>query len=130
MRVLDVQVPIYDWKLTFVTIFDKNDAETLKNYVHGNIKGFPEDELKRILKSVEHESYNGGVTITSLDKHRAVIVIYKWSNEDEFQKVLNHEKRHCVDNIVDSCRIEDSEAAAYLDGYISQAVYKNISQLK
>lgn len=37
--------------------------------------------------------------------------------------VVNHEKRHIEDRILQHCGIDDIEAAAYLAGYLSKFIY-------
>jgi hypothetical protein len=37
-------------------------------------------------------------------------------------KILNHEKRHAADDILEWANIHDAEAAGFLDGYLSQFI--------
>lgn len=130
MKQVDIHVPIYDWTLSFIVVLDKIDHQPVEEFVTKNLQGFPKKALDEILASIDSECYNGGETVTSMSMHKAVVVIFKWSDESYFYNVLNHEKRHCVDNILEDCHIHDREAAAYLDGYISAQIHKQINNLK
>lgn len=127
MRRIDFQVPIYDWKISIVTILNKycyNDLCSLLD------KFDVEDSMKTaILKEVKADSFNGGKTLTRKGTREVVVILFPWKTELDFIRTLNHEKRHVIDDIVEWHDL-DFEAAAYLDGYISCEIYKRLGELK
>lgn len=127
MRRIDFQVPIYDWKVSVVTILNKycyNDLCSLLDEFD------VEDSMKTaILKEVKAGSFNGGKTLTRKGTREVVVILFPWKTELDFIRTLNHEKRHVIDDIVEWHDL-DFEAAAYLDGYISCEIYKRLGELK
>ena len=127
MRRIDFQVPIYDWKVSVVTILNKycyNDLCSLLDEFD------VEDSMKTaILKEVKAGSFNGGKTLTRKGTREVVVILFPWKTELDFIRTLNHEERHVIDDIVEWHDL-DFEAAAYLDGYISCEIYKRLGELK
>ena len=127
MRRIDFQVPIYDLKVSVVTILNKycyNDLCSLLDEFD------VEDSMKTaILKEVKADSFNGGKTLTRKGTREVVVILFPWKTELDFIRTLNHEKRHVIDDIVEWHDL-DFEAAAYLDGYISCEIYKRLGELK
>lgn len=128
MRRIDFQVPIYDWKVSVVTILNKycyNDLRSLLDEFD------VEDSMKTaILKEVKAGSFNGGKTLTRKGTREVVVILFPWKTELDFIRTLNHEKRHVIDDIVEWHDLDSFEAAAYLDGYISCEIYKRLGELK
>lgn len=129
MRQFSFKLPIYDWTLTFITVLDKTDASPIEEYINTYMPKLPQSTKESIINAVANEYFNGGETLTSMSGKKAIIIIFRWSEESYFYNVLNHEKRHCIDNIMEDCHIPDKEAAAYLDGYISAELHKQIHLL-
>lgn len=66
---------------------------------------------------------NGGSTFRNLDMKQFLVIIHPCKNEQTRRMVVNHEKRHIEDRILQHCAIDDIEAAAYLAGYLSKFIY-------
>ena len=68
---------------------------------------------------------NTGFTQTDFNKRRSVVGISKTTSKEQLINTIVHEAKHVQSHI---CRYynvsEDSEAAAYLIGYITQQMYK------
>lgn len=126
MRRIDFEVPIYKWKITIVTIYNKE----CKSDVAKLLKEFNLPEKEAILECVEKESFNGGKTFTKRDSRTLVTIIFPWKTEADFANVINHEKRHIIDDILEWHNIQDAEAAAYLDGFVSEEIFNKLNQLK
>lgn len=66
-----------------------------------------------------------GFTYSDFDKKKSIVGISLSTSEEQFFNTLVHEIKHVQSHI---CRYynvkENSEAAAYLSGYIAQKVYK------
>lgn len=130
MKQFSISVPIYDWCLTFITTYDSTDASSIRGYIEECMPKLPKEAKEHIVDSVSRGDFNGGETLTSMSSKKALVIIFRWSDESYFYNVLNHEKRHVVDNILEDAHINDKEAAAYLDGYISAELSKQIQILK
>jgi len=127
MRRVNIRIPIYDWDLTLITIYNAEDAEPYRKYLQ-EIEA-SEEAIETSVGYVLRHCVNGGDTWRDVGQRTATIVIYPWTDEEHFIETLNHEKRHLVDRIMEWARINDTEAAAYLDGYVSKEVFKHIKEL-
>ncbi|MBQ0074580.1 MAG: hypothetical protein KBT34_10335 [Prevotella sp.] len=125
MKRLDFHIPIYDWDVTVVTIYNKED----KNPVDEIFKEFGiEDE--DAIDNIVYERCNGGETYANAGARQALLLIYRFESTNIFHNVLNHEKRHLIDRIGNVHLIKDEkEAVAYLDGYVSEQIYSNLNKL-
>ena len=66
-----------------------------------------------------------GFTHTNFDKKRSIVGISLTTSKDQFFNTLSHEIKHVQSHICMYYNVkEDSEAAAYLIGYIIQKMYK------
>ena len=128
MRRIDFKVPIYDWDITVATIYDCNDYNSVKSLLE-EIDAEPTGK-EWVLNNVEKEAINGGDTWYDTGIRKIVCIIFKWTEPIEFWTVLNHEKRHMVDRIMEHHGINDTESAAYLDGYLTTQIYSRINELK
>lgn len=125
MRRFDFEVPIYGWEITIVTIFDKNDEQPVKDL-------FDEFDIDddNAIDNIINERYDGGETYVNTGQRQGVILIYKFDNINVFHNILNHEKRHLLDRIgLVHLILEEREAIAYLDGYVSEQIYSNLDKL-
>lgn len=127
MRRIEFKVPIYDWNVVVVTIYDQNDVVPLKQEL---------DAIDAEQQAAEHDLYNvrrhgvdGGDTWWDSDLRKSLVIIFPWTSKAKFYEVLNHEKRHVVDRILENTHINDIEAAAYLDGYISKQIFTHLKEL-
>lgn len=126
MRRVDFHIPIYDWDITIVTLYDsgcKQDLGKLIDEFNLPLK----EELFELLDS---KSYDGGRTFSRKKSREEVVILFPWRSEEAFQNVLNHEKRHVIDDIVEWHDLKSPEAAAYLDGYVSKEIYKRLEELR
>lgn len=125
MKRINFKIPIYDWNVTVCTLYDKSCEDDLKKL--SKEFNFPdEDDIVELLQN----GRNGGRTYTKTGTRDIVILLFPWTNEEWFIRTINHEKRHVVDDIIEWHNIQDKEASAYLDGYISAEIYKQLNQLK
>lgn len=125
MRRIDFKVPIYDWDITIITIYN----EFCKEQVSELIDEFELPDRDELLQLVG-EGFNGGRTYAKTSSREIVVILFPWTSEIQFEKSLNHEKRHIIDDIVEWHNLEGKEAPAYLDGYISGEIYKQLDKLK
>ena len=125
MQRLNFHIPIYDWDITVVTIYNKEDDKPIKE-LFGELNIIDDNAIDNIV----YERYNGGETYTNADTRQALLLIYKFETINIFHNILNHEKRHLIDHIGNVHLIKDEkEAIAYLDGYVSEQIYSNLDKL-
>ena len=125
MKRLDIQIPIYDWHITILTIYNKDDEYSVKE-VFDEFEIIDDDAIDNVV----NERYNGGDTYVNASLRQAVLVIYKYDSINRFHNIINHEKRHLIDRIGNVHLIRDEkEAIAYLDGYVSEQIYSNLDKL-
>ena len=60
MKRVDLHVPIYDWTVTIITIYNQGCKEAVQKV----LKDFNLPQQEKILNDVSKENYNGGVTFT------------------------------------------------------------------
>lgn len=127
MRVIKFKIPIYDWKITIALIESVEDASSLATI----LKPFRVDKnsLEKELAFVRNNSFDGGDTWRDFDRREGLIIVFRCTSKAVLYEVINHEKRHLVDRILQWARIDDLEAAAYLDGYISKQLFTKMQDL-
>lgn len=68
---------------------------------------------------------NTGFTYTDFDKRKSVVGISKTTLQEQFLNTIVHEAKHVQSHICRYYKVEeDSEAAAYLIGYIIQQMHR------
>lgn len=68
---------------------------------------------------------NAGFTYTDFDRRKSIIGISKTTSQEQFLNTLVHEAKHVQSHICKYYNVEeDSEAAAYLIGYIIQKMHR------
>lgn len=128
MRRVDIDIPIYGYTLTVVTIYDKNDEQSVRDLYKELGIDFPQCEND--FENIREERFDGGESYTFPGDRIGLILIYKFEDVGRFINVLNHEKRHFIDRIAQAHGFSDEmECCAYLDGYISEQIYNHIKEL-
>ena len=120
MKIKRINIPIFRYSLTFIEVEDYDDYKIIGK----ELKRFdlPSETLNEVINNTQH-SYDGGITLTNGGKMQIVVIIYKHSSERQRTELINHEKRHVIDDIMTSLGIKDKETPAYLDGYISSKIF-------
>ena len=73
---------------------------------------------------------NTGFTYTDFSKRKSIIGISEVTSKEQFFNTLVHEAKHAQSHICKYYNVaEDSEAAAYLSGFIAQKAYKCFKHL-
>lgn len=126
MRRVDFKVPIYDWTITIVTIYDRGCRDDVAKV----LDEFNLPMRKEVLKAVEDGSFNGGKTFSRKTSREEVVILFPWKSEEDFIRTLNHEKRHVIDDISEWHDLTCPESVAYLDGYVSCEIFKRLGELK
>lgn len=127
MRLVKFNVPIYEWKVSIALVESENDAGSLANILKSI--GADKDVLEQEVNYVRNNFHDGGDTWRDFDKREGLIIVFKCTSKEALYEVINHEKRHLVDRILQWAHINDFEAAAYLDGYISKQLFTKIQDL-
>lgn len=128
MRYIEFDIPIYDWSLCVVTLYDETDRdEYVRLCERYNIDSEQSNEdIDKIVKGVK----DFACCYTAGDYHTGLICIGPWSEEYLFHGNIGHEVRHYVDDIQSRIGLENGEATAYLTGYIHLEIYKRVKELK
>jgi hypothetical protein len=121
MKLKNINIPIYDFSLILVEIENKDDADAVEKQL-SRVK-VPNDEVESVKDYISKESKNGGNTYTNSDLKKILVMLYPCESDRERRNVINHEKRHVVDRIMQWASVDDIEAAAFLDGFISEFMY-------
>ena len=123
MKITKFNVPIYDWNIWFVDysdgVMEKKGRRTFDNLCKRLSVG---SENKTELEGNVFDGYGGGDCYTQPAWQRMIVMIGKMKSHKMRLRILNHEKRHAVDDILEWANIHDAEAAGFLDGYLSQFI--------
>lgn len=114
-------IPIYDFEVTFIEVESKNDKEQvveLMTLFDCNI-----DDIRELERYVDNEYMNGGDTFRDMRKKRFLVVLSPCESEEKRREIINHEKRHVEDRLLEWVGVHDIEASAYLAGYLSKFMY-------
>lgn len=121
MKKIKVKIPMYDYDVTWVEIESVQDKEKVFQEMK-NLKCNKEG-MDDVIDNIEKECMNGGSTFRNLDMKQFLVIIHPCKNEEMRRCVVNHEKRHIEDRLLQHCGVDDIEAAAYLAGYLSKYIY-------
>ena len=121
MKIKNIKIPIYDFTITILEVENSNDSEIIGKKLRKF--GVDADEINEIEDNIKNNYINGGFAYRDFSMKQFCIMIYKCENTVWRRNVINHEKRHIVDRIMEWAHIKDIESPAYLDGYISKYMY-------
>lgn len=116
-----IKVPIYNFKVDFCEIESEKDDNCVKRFLKS--VRMAEDIIEEICEAVKEDSVDGGWTLANLGRKHIVIVLLRMRSASTRRRVLSHEKRHCEDDILKHCDIDDDEAAGYLAGFLGENIY-------
>lgn len=121
MKLKRIKVPIYDFRITVIEVESPSDSSE----VEFQLKRFrlEKSKIDEIKYAINNDWRNGGDTFRNTDSRIICVLIYKCTNQTIRRNIINHEKRHVVDRILEWASIDDIESAAFLDGYISEYMY-------
>jgi hypothetical protein len=117
----EFSVPVYDFKIIFIEIESKDDAEKAR-FVFRRFK-MKSENINEELDNITNGFINGGNTYRNMERKLLLVIIYQTTSEKTRRNVVNHEKRHVEDRILEYCQINDFEAASYLAGFLSEKIY-------
>ena len=118
MRKSRFKIPIYDFDVTLIEVDGSGDVEPIRRLLR-RVGGRNESLESEILGAVENGSIDGGWTLSALGRSLFYVILLPMSSSEQRIRVLNHEKRHIEDDLLEYCGVNDKEAAAYLAGYLS-----------
>lgn len=121
MKKIEFNIPIYNFDVTIIEVESKEDKDQVKSIME-DFK-ISSEQIKETCDYIEQESMNGGDTYRNLPLRKFLVIIYPCKNIDVRREVINHEKRHIEDRMLNYLSIDDIEAAAYLAGYLSIYMY-------
>lgn len=121
MKIKHVKVDVYRWKVDVIELSNKDTFDDVQKVIQKYKLG--KEITDTIKKEMKENCRDGGYTFTKYGKWQSVIFLYKMSSKKIRRNILNHEKRHVEDDIVQYLGINDKEAVAYLAGYLSENIY-------
>ena len=116
-----IKVPIYDFTITFVEVEKEDDKCAISKLMLSH--ELPKELIDEVKDKIEKGCIDGGLTTTRPSSHEIFVLLYKSSNETKRRNVVNHEKRHVEDDILEITKVEGQEASAYLAGFLSEHIY-------
>lgn len=120
MRHIRFEIPIYDYTLILLAL---NDAD-IENGCDDKLCciGVSEQIRKIVHDECEEGSCDGAITFHSSGNHQIVSVFYPMRSTGRARECFMHELYHIVTDIAKTTDI-DSEAGAYLQGYIGELAW-------
>lgn len=127
MRYIEIDVPIYDWSLCVVTLYDEGDKE---EYVELCKKhNIEEEQSSEDIEKITNGIRDFAVCYTTKETHDTLICVGPWTYSYMMHGNLAHKIRHFVDDIQNQLVLETGECTAYLTGFITVEIYKRIDEL-
>lgn len=125
MKIRDLGIRKYGWRLRiYYAVTCYHAAEILESL---NEIGCPAELMQRIQGNLEKCDMDTGFTYSNKDRRESVIVIGLHSSPPEFINSFEHELRHLVDDIAQTCGLEMAgEDVAYLTGDVNSALWEDI----
>lgn len=121
MKKIEFNIPIYDFNVIILEVESKEDKAEVNTIL---LNFIPDKEsIDEVLGYIENGDMNGGDTFRNMLYRKFIVVLYPFKDIETRREVINHEKRHIEDRILEYCNINDIEASAYLAGYISKYMY-------
>ena len=121
MKKTEFNIPIYDFDVTILEVESKEDKAEVNTILSNFIPD--KESIAEELAHIEGGATNGGVTFRNLLRKKFIVVLYPFEDIETRRMIINHEKRHIEDRVLEYCGISDIEASAYLAGYISKFMY-------
>jgi hypothetical protein len=124
-----VEVPIYGYTIWLVKLsFDDYKKEVRPTTASIGLKSkridLDEETCDEIDENIKDGDYNGAITCHRGKQRKAVVFFYPIDNEEKAVEIYDHEKRHLEDFILNFLDVDDTEAAAYLAGYLGKVFWK------
>ena len=127
MKVIKFEVPIYDWEVK-ILIASKKDADQI-NRILKKFK-IPKKNRENTIFELK-KGYWGGDHIYNRLSQRSIILVSNCKSIQGLSKILFHELRHLEDRILETMSVENNtEAAAFLSGYIYRKIIPKLFKLK
>lgn len=123
MKVKQINVPYYKWKVITITIEDYKDKDEVNKKMHS--LRMRDEDIENINNMIDGESSEGAVCHFNLSRLWAVIIVFPHKKVKDFVSTLVHEGRHAADEVIETVGLEGSESAAYLTEYI---IFKMIEE--
>jgi hypothetical protein len=120
MEIKSVKIDLYDWDVNCIFLNDEyNDNDVVDKVCE--MSSSHQVENARVLlrdKAIKNNA------VCSTDNHNTLVVFMPFSDDNGKINTITHELRHVVDDMCLVLGINDTEAAAYLTGYIGERIWK------
>jgi hypothetical protein len=121
MKKREIHINIYEYDVTYIEITSPKDKRLVEDVMVE--MGCSEDDLNDIRFCFDNGFVDGGFTFRNLFKKTFLVLVFPCTTKEYRRMVVNHEKRHVEDRILEHCEVKDIEAAAYLAGHLSMFIY-------
>ena len=121
MKTTEFKIPIYGFDVIILEVQSKEDKAEVNTILSNLIPN--KESIDGVLDYIENGYMDGGETFRNMLCKKFVVVLYPFTDIETRREIVNHEKRHIEDRILEYCGISDIEASAYLAGYISKFMY-------
>lgn len=115
------KVPIYNFNITFIEMESATDCYLVAKEMK-RLNCTPE-AICSVSEALKNGDVNGGETYRNMPIKEILVLIYPCTSERRRREVVNHEKRHIEDRILEYLGINDIEASAYLAGFLSEHIF-------
>lgn len=124
---LVLDIPEFGWRINFHFAVTCYHTDTIIRELRE--LDCPQIYLKSAYDLISGCNTNRGVTYSNSDRRESIIVVGATTSAAEFQNSLQHEIRHCVDDIIIANKDYDKEEYAYLTGDINKRIFPYIKSL-
>lgn len=121
MKKKTFNIPIYDYEVTLIEVERKNDKEQVVEEM--TLFDCNIEDIREMERYIDLAYIDGGDTFRNMGKKKFLVILLPCEDEETRRGIINHEKRHVEDRLLEWVGINDSEASAYLAGYLSRYMY-------
>jgi len=120
MKKLKFNIDIYKWNVTLLIIESEKDCDSVDKIL--SPFAVDPDYKNEILSDIKDNVKDGGLHLHKNSARKSIIILNEMTSLQMAEIILSHEKRHLEDAILQTCNIDDKEAAAYLAGHITEKI--------
>lgn len=115
-----INVPIYNFLIEIIELYEDDDKSAILDVLKSH--QMSEEDIQSVVTNIEKKC-DGADTFRNLIERKFLMIIYHCQSIEKRREIINHEKRHIEDRILEYCGIDDIESAGYLAGYLSKFIY-------
>lgn len=117
MKIKTIKVPLYRYNIILLKIKNHNQKNDVLKYLKDN--NVADDVIEDISSKFDICAQDGALTIYSDNSLYCYCIVFPHTTTKELVSTYIHEGRHITDRILELMGIDDIEASAYLNEFVT-----------